>query len=222
MPKVDRNVEQQNPNKRTVPFNNEAEMYVLGSIIIDNSVMNTANGKLIPNDFFTESHQSIYRAIESLYNQELAIDPISILDEMRRLKIEVNDETKEYLFEIVDTVPATASANLYIDVVKEKAIERELLNQMKELSNDILVGNLSFNAMLDKAEDRIQTIIKKRRTSQLLPISKAAEEVYEHIRLFTADKNNLRGIASGFKYFNDKSSSSILIRLIPRRCAIGQ
>ena len=202
MPKVDKTKEQQNPNKRSVPFNNEAEMYVLGSIIIDNSVMNTANGKLIPNDFFTEAHQSIYRAIESLYNQELSIDPISILDEMRRLKIEVNDDTKEYLFEIVDTVPSTASANLYIDVVKEKAIERELLNQMKELSNDILVGNLSFNAMLDKAEDRIQTIIKKRRTSQLLPMSKAAEDVYEHIRLFTADKNNLRGISSGFKYLD--------------------
>ena len=73
---------------------------------------------------------------------------------------------------------------------------------MKELSDDILVGNLSFNSLLDKAEDRIQTIIKKRRTSQLLPMSQAADKVYEHIRMFTADKNNLRGISSGFRHLD--------------------
>ena len=127
--------EEKNPNRRVVPYNNEAEVYVLGSIIIDNSVMNIANGKLIDKDFFTEKHQTIYQAMVSLYNQELEIEPLSILDEMRRLKIEIDDELKEYLFELVDTVPSTASANLYIDIVKEKAIERELLNQMKELSS---------------------------------------------------------------------------------------
>ena len=194
--------EEKNPNRRVVPYNNEAEIYVLGSIIIDNTVMNIANGKLIDKDFYTEKHQTIYQAMVSLYNQELEIEPLSILDEMRRLKIEIDDELKEYLFELVDTVPSTASANLYIDIVKEKAIERELLNQMKELSDDILVGNLSFNSLLDKAEDRIQTIIKKRRTSQLLPMSQAADKVYEHIRMFTADKNNLRGISSGFRHLD--------------------
>ena len=106
--------EEKNPNRRVVPYNNEAEVYVLGSIIIDNSVMNIANGKLIDKDFFTEKHQTIYQAMVSLYNQELEIEPLSILDEMRRLKIEIDDELKEYLFELVDTVPSTASVKLYI------------------------------------------------------------------------------------------------------------
>lgn len=198
MPKI----EEKNPNRRVVPFNNDAEIYVLGSIIIDNSVMNTATGKLVDSDFYTEKNQLIYQAMCSLYNQELEIEPLSVLDEMRRLKIETDEELKEYIFELVDTVPSTVSANLYIEIVKEKAIERELLNQMKELSDDILVGNLSFNSLLDKAEDRIQTIIKKRRTSQLLPMSQAAENVYEHIRLFTSNKNNLRGISSGFRHLD--------------------
>ena len=43
--------EEKNPNRRVVPYNNEAEIYVLGSIIIDNTVMNIANGKLIDKDY---------------------------------------------------------------------------------------------------------------------------------------------------------------------------
>lgn len=193
MPKVE------NPNKRTVPFNTEAEMYVLGSIIIDNNIMHAVSGKLSENDFYDEQNVQIYRAISSLYNHDQAIEPLSIIDELRRLKIELSENIQEYIFELVDNVPSTASVNLYVDLVKEKAIERELLNNMKEISDDILVGNLDFNGILDKAEDRIQTIVKKRRTSEMLTMSKAVDQVYENIRSYSSDKSDIRGIPSGFK-----------------------
>lgn len=189
----------ENPNKRVVPYNTEAEMYVLGSIIIDNKIMHAVSGKLVENDFYDEQNAIIYRAISSLYNHDQAIEPLSIIDEMRRLKIELPDDAKEYILELVDNVPSTSSVNLYVDLVKEKAIERELLNHMKEISDDILVGNLDFNGILDKAEDKIQAIVKKRRTTELLTMSRAVDQVYENIRSYSADKNDIRGIPSGFK-----------------------
>ena len=187
----------ENPNKRTVPYNTEAEMYVLGSIIIDNKIMHSVGGKLTEGDFYDEQNALIYRAIASLYNHDQSIEPLSIIDEMRRLKIEVKEELQEYILELVDNVPSTSSVNLYVDLVQEKAIERELLNNMKEISDDILVGNLDFNGILDKAEDKIQTIVKKRRTSEMLTMSKAVDQVYENIRSYSSNKNDIRGIPSG-------------------------
>ena len=175
----------ENPNKRTVPYNTEAEMYVLGSIIIDNRIMHLVGGKLSDSDFYDEQNTLIYRAINSLYNHDQSIEPLTIIDEMRRLKIEVKEDLQEYILELVDNVPSTSSVNLYVDLVKEKAIERELLNNIKEISDDILVGNLDFNGILDKAEDKIQTIVKKRRTSEMLTMSKAVDQVYENIRSYS-------------------------------------
>ncbi len=195
MPKI----QNENPNKRVVPYNTEAEMYVLGSIIIDNRIMHAVSGKLSENDFYDEQNQIIYRAITSLYNHDQVIEPLSIIDEMRRLKVELPEDAKEYILELVDNVPSTSSVNLYVELVKEKAVERELLNQMKEISDDILVGNLDFNGILDKTEDRIQNIIKKRRTTEFLPMSKAVDQVYDNIRLFSSNNNDLRGIPSGFR-----------------------
>ncbi len=189
----------ENPNKRTVPYNTEAEMYVLGSIIIDNRIMHSVGGKLSESDFYDEQNAYIYRAISSLYNHDQSIEPLSIIDEMRRLKIEVKEELQEYILELVDNVPSISSVNLYVELVQEKAIERELLNNMKEISDDILVGNLDFNGILDKAEDKIQTIVKKRRTSEMLTMSKAVDQVYENIRSYSSNKNDIRGIPSGFK-----------------------
>ncbi len=188
-----------NPNKRVVPYNTEAEMYVLGSIIIDNRIMHSVNGKLAESDFYDEQNRVIYRAIDSLYNHDEVIEPLSIIDEMRRLKVELPEDAKEYILELVDNVPSTAAVNLYIDLVKEAAVERELLNQMKEISDDILAGNLDFNGILDKTEDRLQAIIKKRKTTEFLPMSKAVDQVYDNIRSFSTDAGSLRGVPSGFK-----------------------
>ncbi len=186
-------------SSKTVPFNQDAEVYVLGSILIDNNIMNATSGKLNDTDFYNEQNQFIYRAMLSLFKENVKIEPLTVLEEMRRLELALKDDPKAYLLELVDAVPSTASASLYIDIIKEKAVERELLNNMSELSENILTGSLEFNQILDKAEDKIQNIIKKRRTSELLTIEKAATTTYQQIERYTSDKSDLRGLSTGFK-----------------------
>ena len=55
----------QNNNKKSVlikttPYNAEAEIYVLGSVIIDNRIMGLLAGKIYPNDFYDERNQQIF------------------------------------------------------------------------------------------------------------------------------------------------------------------
>ena len=73
----------QNNNKKpvlikTTPYNAEAEIYVLGSVIIDNRIMGLLAGKIYPNDFYDERNQQIYEAMLSLHNRHQQIEIISI------------------------------------------------------------------------------------------------------------------------------------------------
>ena len=69
---------------RSVPFNHEAEAYVLGSILIDNNLMNTVIGKLDARDFYDENHKIIYEAMVILFKENARIEFATLIDAIRR------------------------------------------------------------------------------------------------------------------------------------------
>lgn len=190
------------PRTKSVPFNNDAEMYVLGSVLLDNSVINQIVGKLTPEDFYNKQNATILKAMFELNNDNVKIETVTIIEQLARDNVANIDDYKKYLIEVLDLIPSTSSVNLYIDVVEEKAIERKVLANMQELSEDILTSKYDFNTILDKAEDVILKVIKKRRTSDFMTIGEAAKIVYEQIEGFVGNKSDLTGLNTGYPHLN--------------------
>lgn len=189
-------------HNRSVPYNNDAEMYVLGSILIENAVMNNLVGKLKPEDFYNPKHVTIFKAMTTLFHQNTKIETVSVIEQLTHDKVSNLEEYKSYLIELIDVIPSTASVGLYIDVVEEKAIERKILASMQELSNDILTSKYDFNTVLDRAEDTILDVIKKRRTSSFVTIAEAAKRVYTQIEGYVGNTSELTGLNTGYPYLN--------------------
>ena len=183
---------------KQTPYNAEAEIYVLGSVIIDNRIMGLLVGKIYPKDFFDKRNQQIYEAMLSLHVRHQQIEIISICEEFTRLEIPSTPELQEYLLEIVDAVPATSNIGLYIDIVEEKAIERSLLEKMGELSDDIRTNSLEFNAILDKAEDTIMEVVKRRRTNEFVDLNTVASEVYANLEKISNEGTGSHGLITGY------------------------
>ena len=80
---------------RSVPFNTEAEVYVLGSIFIDNRIIDGLIGKLADTDFYDPRHTMVYRAMVNLRNNGLLIDVLSVVEELKRLVAEVEQKLDE-------------------------------------------------------------------------------------------------------------------------------
>ena len=116
---------------RSVPFNTEAEVYVLGSIFIDNKIIDGLIGKLEDIDFYDQRNVMIYRAMVNLRKSGGQIDVLSVVEELKRLNYNDVPNISNYLVEIIDSVPSIASVKLYIEIVEEKAIERRLLHKMQ-------------------------------------------------------------------------------------------
>ena len=187
---------------RSVPFNTEAEVYVLGSIFIDNKIIDGLIGKLVDEDFYEPRHVMIFRAMVNLRNNGNVIDVLSVVEELKRLNYSDANNISNYLVEIIDSVPSTASVKLYIDIVEEKAIERRLLHRMQDLSDDILNHKYNLDEMLDKVEDRIMEVVKYRRTSEFMTLAAAADNVYEKINSFIGNKKDIIGLNTGYPNLN--------------------
>lgn len=187
---------------RSVPFNTEAEVYVLGSIFIDNKIIDGLIGKLADTDFYEPRHVMIYRAMVNLRNSGNQVDVLSVVEELKRLNYNDVPNISNYLVEIIDSVPSIASVKLYIEIVEEKAIERKLLHKMQGLSDDILNHRYELNDMLDKVESNIMEVIKLRRTSEFMTLTEAAEEVFEKINSYVGKDQEIIGLDTGYPNLN--------------------
>ena len=83
-------------NRRTVPYNVDAEIYVLGSAFIDNRLLSGYIGKLTENDFYDERNQAIYRAMINLFNQGKKVEIITVVEELKRLGVNVDEAYRVY------------------------------------------------------------------------------------------------------------------------------
>lgn len=189
-------------NNRSVPYNTEAEIYVLGSAFLDNQLVSGYIGKLVEDDFYDERNKLIYRAMTNLYNQNQKIEIITVTEELKKFGTNVDEGFRVYLLDLVEAVPSTATTNLYVEIVEQKSLERKLLKDMQNISDDILSSRLDFNDILDKTEDKLVNIIRKRRTSQIMGIDRASTIVYEQIQKYTENKSDLTGLNTGYDKLN--------------------
>ena len=140
--------------KRT-PNSYESEVYVLGCILLDASIVPEVISKLTPADFYYEQHRNVIIAVRNLYDNNKTIDVATVAEELKRLNLFEAVGGNKYLFELLDSVPSTANVSVYIDIIKEKALERELLNVTREIADDILTGKYNFSELLDTSERKL-------------------------------------------------------------------
>ncbi len=138
---------------RLPPQNLEAEMSVLGGVLLDNEAMNRALEFLTPDDFYRESHRKIFKAMLALGEKSEPADLVTLTAELKN-RDELDDAGgSSYLATLVDYVPTAANIAYYCKLVKEKAIARKLI----EVSTDIATSGYEGGDMediLDRAENR--------------------------------------------------------------------
>src|SRR5690606_36032601 len=90
---------------RTPPHSIDAEMSVLGSIMLDNEVYATLEGTLSAEQFYKESHRKIFRAMEKLNRRGDPIDLVTLTEELRTAGELESIGSINYLIGMTDSVP---------------------------------------------------------------------------------------------------------------------
>ncbi len=191
---------------RLPPQNLEAERSVLGSILLDNDPLHDIVLLLRVQDFYRDAHQVIYAAIRDLYDHNQGIDAVTLAEELKRRDQFDQVGGHDIITEIIESVPTAANAKYYANIVKEKAINRMLIESSTEIIRDGYSNQFTAQELLESAERKVYSIAEDQvrgETLNLKDIVKLAMEQYA-TRAETGG-HAVTGIASGFIDLDDKT-----------------
>lgn len=190
--------------ERKYPYSKEAEDYIIGSILLENSLAVEVVTRLDSSDFYNQANRNIISAIIQIDKNKQEIDISSVADELKRQNLLEASGGLQYLLELMDAIPTIVNIEAYIEIIKEKSIERQLLNTMSDISNEVLNSKLSFAEVIANAERKIIEVINKRKTVDLIRIDTATEKVLEIIeKSRSTGEDGLTGLTTGFKDLNN-------------------
>lgn len=180
------------------PQNIEAEMSVLGSLMIDKNAIDKICDNLEPRDFYKETHGKIYEAALDLFKNR---EPIDILTVTARLKEKDDLETiggTGYLAEVVNFVPTASNIAHYASIVQKKRTLRDLIDASHHISSLGYDEDKDIERVLDEAEQKVFGIAQGSLKHDFLRIGQALEATWERIDELHNNKGKLRGIPTGF------------------------
>jgi replicative DNA helicase len=120
------------------PQNIDAEVSLLGSVLIEDEVITAIADKIFPGDFYDKRHGTIYAAMVKLYEKHQPVDLLTLSNALKDTDELEDVGGSSYLTELTNAVPTAAHAEHYADIVAEKSMRRKLI----KASEDIV--NLSF------------------------------------------------------------------------------
>ncbi|HHW99776.1 MAG TPA: replicative DNA helicase [Acholeplasmataceae bacterium] len=188
---------------RKIPYSKEAEDYVIGSILVENSLADEVINRLDASDFYIQANKNIINAIIQLDKNRQEIDISSVADELKRKNLLEATGGLNYLLELMDAIPSVINVHAYIEIIKEKSIERQLLNTMTDLSNAVLDSRLSFNDLISETERKIIDVLNRRKTVELIRIDAATDDILDLIeKNRNLNEDGLTGLDTGYKDLN--------------------
>lgn len=113
---------------RPLPQNLDAERAILGAILLHNEAFPMAEEILDAGDFFAEHHRLIFFAMRRLHDRKVAIDLVTLKEELDGLGYLAPAGGPAYLAALMDGVPRSTPVEHYARIVKEKATLRALIH----------------------------------------------------------------------------------------------
>ena len=142
--------------EKLLPQNVEAEVGVLGSILIDPDALAEVADVLQPEDFYREAHRLIYSAMVDLFSEQVEADLITLTDELQRRGKLDEIGGVSYVSSLANQVPTSRNARFYAEIVRERAGLREVINASAQT-----VG-LAYNEapLADVCDHALEAILK--------------------------------------------------------------
>jgi replicative DNA helicase len=188
------------------PQNLEAEMAVLGAMLIDEDAVGLAAENLQSNCFYKDTHRKIFDATLALFSVNKAVDLITLTDELKRSATLQEIGGVGYLTSLVNSVPTTANISHYINIVREKSILRTLINNANKVIALCYESEDDIERVVDDAEKLIFEVSDNRPRAGFLHLKEIIKDSIETIDMLYQKKAHVTGIPSGFVDFDIKTA----------------
>ena len=187
-----------NSTEKGLPTNVDAERFVLGSILLDDSLYVQAAGTIEPDDFSLEKHRRIFRRMGELQTRGERIDRITVANELMKFNELEACDGLTYLVSLDDGLPQIPNLDSYIRIVKDKAVLRRIIFASQHMINRCLLGEEEASEILAGAEETLLKLGDSQVKSGLISPAQILQEYEGGISAFLDPSKRIKGISTGF------------------------
>ena len=195
---------------RVPPHSIEAEQSVLGGLLLDNNAWDKIGDVVSEVDFYRDEHRRIFRAISRLMERSKPADVVTVSEALDAAG-DKDVGGLAYLSELAANVPGASNIRRYAEIVRERAVLRQLVTAGDEISESALnpMGR-ETKTLLDQAEAKVFAIAESGMKHQagFVHINPLLDEVVERIQELH-DRDNptdITGVPTGYTDLDQKTS----------------
>jgi replicative DNA helicase len=182
---------------RLPPQNLEAERGALGSMILDNEAIPDVFEVMAESDLYRDSHQILYRAIRALWDSGKPCDAITLVEEMTLAGAYEAFGGDDSLAGILDAVPHAANAVYYAQIVRQKAIARDLIRGAGEILREGYSNQHTAEELLALAERAVFEVADSRgEAGGAVPIIRGVADAMS--RVMRRQDGEIEGLLTGW------------------------
>ncbi len=181
------------------PQSIDAEMSLLGAVLIDEEVLADVSELVTPKDFYDKRHQLVFSSMMRLYEKHKPVDLLTLTEELKKKKELEIVGGSAYLTEITNYVPTSAHAHAYAELVSQKAIRRRLIKASSEISEMGFDEETTTQELLERAEAELFSVSDQSLKQDLVSIESILTESFDRLEELHRNKGALRGIRTGYR-----------------------
>ncbi len=187
------------PAGKIPPQNLDAEMSLLGAVLIDEETLADISEHVKAYDFYDKRHGLIFDAMMRLYEKRKPVDLLTLTEELKKKNDIETIGGSAYLTELTNYVPTAAHAEAYAELVAQKAIRRRLIKASAAISEFGFDEDASTQELLERSEAELFSVSDQSLKQDLVPLESILTESFDRLEELHRNKGALRGVRTGYR-----------------------
>jgi replicative DNA helicase len=183
---------------RSAPYSAEAELAVLGGMLIDGDALTRAIEVVDDSMFYREGNRRAFRAMRRIFERGDVIDPVTLAEELRGAGDLEAVGGLQFIASLLDAVPTAANIEYHAKIVREKAVLRRLIEASTVTIQETYAHQGDIDELLDQAESRIFQIAQTHERKGFVWIKELLWPAMERIEMLSQNSSAVTGVPTGF------------------------
>lgn len=191
--------------KRIMPHSDETEQSLLGAMLMDQEVIPIAAEYITAEDFYNKIYGAAFEAMYDLYESRQPVDPVTLHNKLAEMDVPPEATTMEFISALVNSVPTSANARSYANIIAEKSTLRRLIRINEDIAGKCYTGKGDIEEILEETEKKVFDLLQMRNSSDYVPIRQVVTNAMDNIEKASKNKGSVTGVATGFVDLDSKT-----------------
>ena len=188
------------------PQNLDAEMSLIGAILIDEEVLIDIVEIVKAADFYDKRHAAIFASIIRLYEHHQPVDLLTLTNELKKREELDAVGGSSYLAELTNYVPTASHAASYAEIVAQAAVRRRLIKDGGDITELAFNEELTVPQLLGQSEAELFSVSDASLKQDLSSMEDFLNDSFERLDELYKNKGAIRGIRTGYRDLDNKTA----------------